>query len=162
MDEREFLIDQVTRMLEGEAWHGPALMETLRGMSPELALARPVPAAHSTWEIVLHATSWAREVARRVRSGVAREPEDGDWPAAPTEADAGAWAGALARLRAAHADLCEAIRGCPPERLHERVFDERPPDPGPGPTLLAMLHGLVQHDAYHAGQMAILRRAMGA
>jgi uncharacterized damage-inducible protein DinB len=162
MDAREFVIDQLERMLEGDAWHGPALIETLREMSPEQALARPVPAAHSTWEIVLHATSWAREVARRVRSGVARDPEDGDWPAPPAEADAATWAGALAGLRAAHEELRDAIRACPLERLHERLYDERPPEPGPGPTLLATLHGLVQHDAYHAGQIAILRRALGA
>lgn len=160
MDARQFVIDQLERMLEGDAWHGPALIETVREMSPEEALARPVPAAHSTWEIVLHATSWAREVARRARSGVAREPEDGDWPSPPAEPEARAWADALAALRAAHEELREAIRACPVERLDEPLHDERPPEPGPGRTLLATLHGLVQHDAYHAGQIAILRRAL--
>lgn len=160
MDPREFVIDQLERMLDGGAWHGPALIETLREVSPEQALERPVPAAHSMWEIVLHATSWAREVARRARSGVARDPEGGDWPAPPAEPDAGAWADALAALRAAHEELREAIRACPVDRLHERLYDERSLEPGQ--TLLATLHGLVEHDAYHAGQLAFLRRAVEA
>jgi hypothetical protein len=31
-------------------------------------------------EIVLYMTGWTREVARRLRDGIAREPEAGDWP----------------------------------------------------------------------------------
>ena len=99
---------------------------------------------------MLHLTSWTREVTRRLREGVPCEPEDGDWPAVPDDASDDAWALALARLRASQEDLQHAIETFPPERLHTSVGESRVPALGTGVTYLEMLHGLVQHDVYHA------------
>ena len=54
MTEIERIEDQLKRSLEGEAWHGPALEELLADVRAEQAAAKPVPPAHSIWEIVLH------------------------------------------------------------------------------------------------------------
>jgi len=48
------LEEQLGRALEGEAWHGPSVLETLEGVSAEQAAAHPIAGAHSIWELVLH------------------------------------------------------------------------------------------------------------
>jgi hypothetical protein len=84
MNEIRAIADQLARAHDGEAWYGDPTMAVLRGVTAEQASRRPVPRAHTVWEIVLHMTSWQREVLRRLRTRVAREPEDGDWPPPPT------------------------------------------------------------------------------
>jgi len=41
--------DQLQRSLEGNAWHGPAVLETLQGVTAEQAHAHPIAGAHSIW-----------------------------------------------------------------------------------------------------------------
>ena len=48
------LLDELKRIHNGGAWHGPALREALAGVTAEQATMRPVPGAHSIWELVLH------------------------------------------------------------------------------------------------------------
>ena len=75
------LAEQVEGALSGPAWHGASLEENLKGLTPELAAARPVPEAHSIWELVLHITAWAGEVTRRLAGAEPAMPAEGDWPA---------------------------------------------------------------------------------
>ena len=81
MREAERIADQLKRAYEGEAWHGPSLMEVLEGVTPESAAARPVNGAHSIWEIVSHIHA-GREIVRRRLEGdteMARETTESDW-----------------------------------------------------------------------------------
>ena len=66
------LEEQLRRAHEGEAWHGPSLLEALAGVSAEQAAARPIAGAHSIWELVLHLGSDYSLVLRRL-SGDGRQ-----------------------------------------------------------------------------------------
>jgi hypothetical protein len=98
------IVDQLQRAYNGDAWHGPSVRAALEGVDARLAAARPERYAHTICEIALHITAWTREVTRRLREGVAREPEEGDWqvPGAPDER---AWTAMLAAMDAANAEL---------------------------------------------------------
>ena len=52
------IVDELKRIHEGDAWHGPALRELLFGVRAEQAAARALPNAHSIWELVLHIIGW--------------------------------------------------------------------------------------------------------
>src|ERR1700756_3034247 len=65
------VVDQLHRAFDGEAWHGPALMEVLEGIDAETAAERPIPGAHSIWELVVHITAWEEVVARRIQGQAA-------------------------------------------------------------------------------------------
>jgi uncharacterized damage-inducible protein DinB len=159
MSEIERLADQLHREHEGDPWHGSPLRDILRGVTAADAAAKPLPAAHSIWELVLHITGWKREARRRLSGAPAREPEAGDWP--PTGATTpDRWKAALDALEAAHRDLVAAVKALPESRLFEPTNDPRNRPLGTGVSYYELLHGIVQHDVYHAGQIALLKRAL--
>jgi hypothetical protein len=155
----ELLTEQVRLAHDGPAWHGPGLADNLEGVSAAEAATRPIPGAHSIWEIVLHAAGWAGEVTRRLGGGEPAEPAEGDWPEVGTVSEQ-AWTDARRRLRQAHEELERAVRDFPRLRWSERVGGERDAPLGTGVTYAAMIAGLLQHDGYHGGQIGLLRRAL--
>jgi uncharacterized damage-inducible protein DinB len=157
MNEVEQIIAELSHAHDGDPWHGPSCTAVLAGVGWKEAAWQPSGGAHSIWEIVLHLTSWRSEVARRVREGVAGPPEMGDWPPVP-EPSAGSWTEACVALDRAHAELLASVRTLTPRQLDEIVGRERDAPLGTGVSYRAMLHGLAQHDAYHCGQIAILKR----
>ena len=155
-----FLLDQLRRTQDDDPWHGPSMEAVLEHVDALMAGAHPLTGTHSIWEIVLHLTSWNAEVVRRLQTGTAREPADGDWPAVPAPANDEAWEETLDRLRASQLALREAIGAVAPERWGATIGDERDPALGSGVTTQQMLYGVLQHEAYHTGQMAMLAKAM--
>jgi len=152
MREAERIADQLKRAFEGNAWQGPALGEVLTGVTAPEAAARPVGAAHSIWEMVLHVAAWEGAVAVRL-SGTALElPPEGDWPPV-TDTSPAAWESALTALRAANLELRRRMLELPDAGLEQNA-------PGCGYSMYVLAHGVVQHDLYHAGQIALLKKAL--
>jgi uncharacterized damage-inducible protein DinB len=157
--ERARITDLLERALAGEPWHGPSLRDVLKGVTADDASRRPVPGAHTIWELVLHLTSWNDEVTRRLAGHAAGDPVRGDWPAAPKPTER-AWRAARANLTRAHRRLVAAIERLPNGSLDRPVRDYRNSRSGVGASVYQTLNGIIQHDAYHAGQIALLRRAL--
>jgi uncharacterized damage-inducible protein DinB len=153
MSETARIADQLRRAFDGEAWHGDSLFEILRGVTAAQAAARPVKDAHSIWELVLHVAAWDAAVRRRMK-GVAVKLSDAENFPAVTETSEGAWQKTLDEARRAHEELVQAVIEFPDERLGERV----PGKQGAHYTFYYMLHGVVQHELYHAGQIALLKK----
>lgn len=151
MSQAQSLADQLERAFRGGAWHGPAVAETLAGVDAAAA-ARPLPGAHSIWQIVHHLTVW-NEVPRRRLDGERLEdlPPQRDWPPV-VDTSAAAWRAALAALDEAHAALHARVLDLTDEQLDDPVA-------GSDPTVRGMLLGILQHNAYHAGQIALLGKA---
>lgn len=149
------LVSLLEEAYDGEPWHGPALHTVLEGVLARDAVAKPVAGRHSIWEIVLHATSWTREVDRRLQTGTAGPPIDGDWPAV-TDTTPQAWQAALQALGQAHASLIKTVGQWPDHRWDEMLGDARNLSEGTGVSFGVMVAGLATHHAYHAGQIAIL------
>ena len=150
MSERERIVDQLKRALDGPAWHGPALLEVLDGVTAAQAARRPIPGAHSIWEIVLHIAVWEDVVRRRALGEKVEVTPAQDWPAVADASEA-AWHRAVEALEASNA----ALRGVV-DAFDERRLDQ-PLVPG-GNAGYIQFHGAVQHDLYHAGQIAVLKK----
>ena len=160
MPEADRLVDQFRRAHDGDPWHGSPVKAILKGVTAEQAARQPGNGAHSIWALVLHMTGWRNEVAARATGRPAAEPAGGDYPDVgdPTPAR---WTAALAALDASHENLVEAVRGMSDEHLLTPTNDPRSRPLGSGVTYYELLHGIVQHDAYHAGQIAILKKILG-
>ncbi len=142
---------QLKRMLEGEAWHGPSVLEALQDVTAELAYLHPVAGAHSIWEIVLHLAGTYRLVLRRIQGHDQPLSSEEDWPAVPPPT-ASNWQDAIRSLRQLNQELRQAVRTFSPERL------DKPLVATPGSTAYTQFIGITQHDAYHAGQIAVLKK----
>lgn len=153
MSEIERISDQLRRAFEGEAWHGPSVRQLLATTTCGQVAKRPITGAHTIWEIVVHMSVWEAVVRRRLLGEIIIDlaPEE-DWPAV-TNVTEPAWRKTLEQLEKSHMQTKQAIAQLTDERLAETV-------PGKGYTVYVMLHGVIQHDLYHAGQIALLRKAL--
>jgi len=153
MSEATRIADQLRRAFAGDAWHGDSLFEILDGVTAAQAAARPIKNAHAIWELVLHIAAWDNAVLRRL-GGVAVELSDTQNFPTVTDTSETAWRKALAEVQRVHDELVEAVSVLPDSRLDEIV----PGKEGAHYTFYYMLHGVVQHELYHAGQIALLKK----
>jgi hypothetical protein len=144
------LADQLERSFQGGAWHGPALMEVLAGVDGALAGWRPSPSSHSIGEIVGHLAYWLEDTRRQVLSE-APDSQDpvGDWAGSPTSEVT--WKELLEALEVAHGRLRDAVLDLSETRLDETRS-------GSDTTIRGLLVGTLQHNAYHAGQISLVRK----
>jgi uncharacterized damage-inducible protein DinB len=145
------ITDQLIRAFEGNAWHGPALFEILEGIDAKAAARRPIPDAHTIWELALHIAGWNGVVVRRLRGKEATLEGEDNFPVV-ADTSASAWQKAVQLLRRNHEELLNELSTMPDSRLSERV-------PGKDYDIYFMLHGAVQHALYHAGQITLLKKA---
>jgi len=147
------LADQIQRAFEGDAWHGDSVLELLRDVSAATAAAHPIPKAHSIWELVLHIAAWDDAVRRRIGGAALTLSDEENFPAVKDTSET-AWRKALDHMTQKHTELVNAVKAFPEARLSERV---------PGKTqdyydFYYMFSGVVQHELYHAGQIALLKK----
>ena len=180
MDEMKRIVDLLDRAGGGDAWHGPSVDATLAGVTTAQAAARPIIDGHSIWELALHIAVWERAVARRFAGERFDPTAEEDWSppevemadrtyavigviprASGKDASSGnratkaaddAWARTVADVRTARSELRAAMLAFDSHRLDTTVQ-------GKNYSFYVMAHGIVQHDLYHAGQIALLKKA---
>jgi len=153
MSEIARIVDQMDRAFSGDAWHGPNVMSLLEGVSAADAQKHAVRGAHSIWELVNHIAAWNGIMRRELEGESFEVTAEMDWPPVRETSEA-AWKQSLDNLRESRAKIRMAV-----ERLSDDRLDGIPV-PRTQNTRYVMLHGLVQHDLYHAGQIAILKKAL--
>lgn len=148
------IAELLQRAFDGSAWHGPSVLELLEDIDAATAAAKPLPKVHSIWELVLHIAVWDDAAVRRLGGKKWQPTGLANFPpvSAPTEV---AWKKAVAATKRTHDRLVKTIAGLPDTRLADRV-------PGKRYDFYHMLHGIAQHELYHAGQVAILKKAQVA
>ena len=152
--ELERLETQIKLAFEGPAWHGPSVLESLAGLTPAGAAAHPVAGAHSAWELVLHLGGTYRLVLRRLGGEDAQLTPDEDWPAVPLPPAEAAWREAIRSLQALNAQVRGEVLRFDPLRLDEPLCA------CVAYTAYTQFIGITQHDLYHAGQIAVLKKAL--
>lgn len=152
MNEVELVIDLLKTTFEGDACHGPSLMDTLKDVDADEARMRPIEWRHTIWEIVNHCAYWMDAVAEALKEKEMPHivpGSDEDWPQmGATEED---WIGAKEDLRKSHLALVSALAGFDESHLGSTV-------PGRSYTYQKILHGISDHNVYHAGQIAVFRK----
>lgn len=152
MSVSELIADQLRRAFDGDAWHGDSVLEILQGVNAKTAAAHPVAGAHSIWELVLHITAWDEAVRKRMFSDVLVEVDDADNFPKVVDASEAEWMKVVAQAKQTHEELVAAVVEFPESRLSETI-------PGKDHDFSNMLLGAVEHELYHAGQIALLKKA---
>jgi uncharacterized damage-inducible protein DinB len=161
MHDIAFLCEQLLEGYSGDPWHGPSTAALLAGVTAAEAAAHPLAGSHSIWELVLHLTAWQNEVRRRLAGKPATFPSEGDWRQ-PTQVSAAAWAEVKKELGESLAALVKDLGTFTDSDLGAPIGALSSQDPVVATTVTrrAMLSGLLQHGAYHSGQIALLRKAL--
>jgi hypothetical protein len=155
MSESTTIAAMLKSVVDGPAWHGPSVMELVETLGAEQARRKGVKDAHSIWELLLHMTAW-QEYALEVLKGKDAAPLEGaaDWPALPEPPRVDEWETTKRKFEGGMRELRERIIHLDDTQLRETV-------PGRNFPIKVLLHGLVHHNLYHAGQIALLRKAIG-
>jgi hypothetical protein len=151
--EISLLLRIVHEAYEKQAWHGPNLRGSIRGLDVPKATWRPAPGRHNIWEIVVHAAYWKYIVRRRLLGEKKGSfPLKGsNWFVRPATMTSVAWRSDIALLEDMHRKMREAIAGLAPGDL-EKI------PPGSKVSNTAIISGIAAHDVYHAGQIQLLKR----
>jgi uncharacterized damage-inducible protein DinB len=152
MNEVERIANQVYRAYLDGFWGGGSIRELFRSLAASEAAAHPISDAHSAWDIALHLAVWHDIFRGRIEGEAVDSQHETDWPAPAVATDAD-WGAALDELDWTHRALVSAVRDLKPEELDKLV-------PGKTFTVYEMLHGVAQHDLYHAGQVMMIKKAI--
>jgi uncharacterized damage-inducible protein DinB len=154
MAEVKRLVKEMQDAFHGPSWHGPAVLEALKDVDAKMASARPIKNGHTIWELVLHMACW-KDVGRWRLEGNDHIPTDEEnFPSVSNRSDA-AWERAQQTLITAHEKLVKAVEGATANKLEE-CFPEGPL------SHFTRLYGVIHHDLYHTGQIALLKKMHSA
>jgi hypothetical protein len=156
MDHTHTLRAELDRLLSGHGAHAD-FDAAVAGFPPDLRGAKPEGAAHSPWQVLEHLrlAQWDMLEFSRDPKHVSPDWPAGYWPVLPEPENAAAWDHSV---EAFHRDL-KAMR----ELIANPSSDLfQPFAHGDGQTLLREAIQLADHNAYHVGELILLRRVLGA
>jgi protein-S-isoprenylcysteine O-methyltransferase Ste14 len=147
----ERLAAELRRAMHGEPWHGPSVSSVLSRLDARKAAHRRARGSHTAWELVRHLTVWAEVPLRRFDEAGYSPTEAEDFPAPASTSDA-QWRSDVAALGSAVERLAQHVEPMSDDALEQPVGTR-------SYSYSVMVNGVVQHLAYHAGQMAVLARS---
>lgn len=147
---KELVLSQLKESVIDGGWHGPSLMNVVKDIDVRVALAKPLENRHSIWEIVQHVVYWIDRVDG-VLNGRDHPPigDPEDWKS--VDGESSTWDSMEEEILGAYERLRNTLQQSKEERLSEKL-------PDADFTYFWMLFGLVHHNLYHAGQIAILKK----
>ena len=149
MDElKRLFLAMIDEAFDQDAWYGPNLWNTLKGLSLEQATYTSTYEGYSAWKVVLHCAYWKWDTRKNLCGHpipeFPRGPED--WPRPAEDRSLASWKADLEFLREEHRLLRECIQEFPEEKLLR--IDERHHYP-----FARHLYGIASHDVYHTAQI---------
>jgi hypothetical protein len=164
------LRDHLLKLLQGSEAHVDldtaikGLPAELRGKRPSVRIARTgtsglhaLAAPHSPWEILEHmrVAQWdILDFSRNANYKAMKWPDE-YWPKTPAPPSANAWTKSVRAFREDMESMC-ALVGDPKIDLFARIPH------GDGQTMLREALLLADHNAYHLGELVLVRRLLGA
>lgn len=155
-DETLRIIDLINDTYESEeAWHGPSLVASLRDVSPAVAEARLTPNTHSIAEIVYHITTWRIFVSRKLQGDKEFDirTADKDWKVFGM-VDEFEWETLQMELSLSQDELVTLLEQMEDDSYLEELV------PGKNYSYYTLLHGIIHHDLYHAGQISLIKKGL--
>jgi uncharacterized damage-inducible protein DinB len=149
-------------LLYGKGAHASPLA-CVEDVSAELAGRRVEGFPHSVWQMVSHMNYWMDYEVRRIRSEAPKYPDHAaqSWPAEAAPGGEQRWKKTISEFREMLGKLA-ALAEASPEGLARNVEATHPDHAKHASTLRDVLWQTLVHNSYHVGQIAMLRRCLGA
>ena len=150
------LREHLVQLLEGGNAHAK-LDQAVRGFPVARAGERPQGAPYSAWELLEHMRIAQNDILRFCQSADYQSPEwpAGYWPRSPAPESESQWRDAIAAFRRDLDEFLGMVNN-PKADLYAKI------QWGDGQTLLREALLIADHNAYHLGQLILVRRLLGA
>lgn len=152
LERKVILVQSWTKAYDEEGWY-PPLKDALEGLSADEADHKPSPGLHSIRELVNHILYYKERFLHRLKGeeySPAYETNDETFTEMPPDYVNESWDDQVARMGNVHREIGKIIA-----ELEESDLDRSAPDP-----IGAQILDLAFHDAYHTGQIILLRKML--
>ncbi|MFT3679106.1 MAG: DinB family protein [Ferruginibacter sp.] len=149
MSEINRIVKLFADLQHGDCWIGTNFREALHGVDHNLAAKNINPDTNSIWQLVSHLIYWRTSVNNRL-NGTLNLPPFPDFKL-PEEINDASWKQTLHDFESAYHVLRNTLMHFKPENLEK-------PSPRPEQSFYQLIIGCLQHDAYHLGQIVILKK----
>jgi uncharacterized damage-inducible protein DinB len=152
----------LTELLYGKGAHADPVA-CVEDLSVELAARRVEGFPHSIGQLVFHMNYWMNYELRRIRGQRPAYPEHNSesFPSAGSPSNAEEWDRLRKRFASLLADFA-ALANSSPEEMQRQIETVHEGDKKVAGSLEAVLWQMVAHNSYHVGQIAVIRRSLGA
>lgn len=151
MTEINRIVKLFADLQHGDCWIGSNFKETLYGVDAELALKDVTNHTNNIWQLVFHLIYRRTSVINRL-NGSTTPPPFKDF-ALPDDLNEENWKLTLLDFENVYHQLRSTI-------VHFKEENLNKPSPKPQQTYYQLMMGCLQHDAYHLGQIALLKKAL--
>ncbi|MFA7418707.1 MAG: DinB family protein [Melioribacteraceae bacterium] len=155
----EKLVAELDNAVNGDPWFGASLKTILSDISCEQAVIKYTENIHSIAEITHHICGWIEEVLSRIEGNEPKDPARGDWKEIANLAEV-EWSNLMSSLFTAHTNLISRMKIFPFEKFEVQVGKEKIKELGTGISYREMLVGLMEHNIYHGGQIALIKKLL--
>ncbi|HZG76468.1 MAG TPA: DinB family protein [Paenibacillus sp.] len=146
------LAKQMDMVYHRNHWHA-SLKDLLAAVTPEEAVKRPTQGGHTIFEIVHHLLYSAEEVTFRLRGREGQWDESRSWVETPSSLTDDDWQRTIRQYEEARQTFRDTAVGLGDEALLQAQPERQSP--------YDLVQQLIHHEAFHAGQIAFLRRLHG-
>jgi len=150
MTESVRLINLFKKLYNGSPWIDVNIVATLSNITTEQAQKKLLPKANTIWEITNHLISWRINVLQRLHGQMITSPENNYFEEVK-DTSANAWETTLSKFENTQEQWLEFL-------TQFKVEDFETPYPGNEMTYYEHVQGIIQHDAYHLGQIVLLSK----
>ena len=150
MKETERISKLFADLYNGSPWIGVVIVPTLKKLTAKQAARRIYKDWNTIWEITNHLISWRENVLRRVQGDVIKSPSHNYVQPVKDTSDL-AWQQTMQRLEDSQNAWLSFLKKFKTSDF-ENIY------PNNHMTYYEHLHGILQHDAYHLGQIVLLSK----
>ena len=150
----DYFVTTIHSILDGQPWYGQPAMKILQGVDPANVYTKPNDSSHSLAELLYHMVTWAEFTLKRLEQKEEKDIdafEKLDWREINPEEHT--WEKGIAQFKVTH-DLIIDLLGTKDDEFLGEMVDYREYN------FRFLLHGIIQHDIYHLGQIAYLSKLL--
>lgn len=150
MTESERLLDLFGELYDGHPWIDVTLVGVLENIPAEKAHKRVLNNCNTIWEIVNHLIRWRKNVLQRVQGNTLKTPGNNYFEPVQDTSET-AWENTLSELAETQSEWMDFLQQLKTEQLdHTYPVNQM--------TYYEHIQGIIQHDAYHLGQIVLLAK----
>jgi uncharacterized damage-inducible protein DinB len=153
MDQHKVLIAELIKLIEGGTAHG-SFDDAIEGLAPELRGVVPNQLPYSAWQLIEHIriAQWDMLEFSKSEKHISPAWPDGYWVEETAPADEETWEKSLQQISDDRDEFIDLLK-------NQDIYKALPH--GDGQSILREALQIADHNAYHTGQIVVVRRLLG-